>query len=175
MYDRVTESWWQQFSGEAVIGAYKGKLLKIVPARLESFGNFKKRFPGGKVLIPNNPRQRNYGSNPYVKYDSNTTPFLFRGSLPTDIEAMARVVVVRDDDGPIILSMAKLRTQGDMEINGFKFHWQEGQASALDVGNISNGREVGNVIVQRENEDVAYDVTFAFVANAFHPDVKIRQ
>ena len=175
MYDRVSESWWQQFSGEAVIGSYTGKLLRILPSRLESYGNFKKRFPEGKVLVPNNPQTRNYGSNPYVRYDSNSSPFLFRGSLPKNIEAMARVVVVRDEGGPIIVAMEKLRKQVTMEINGFKFHWQEGQASALDTREISGGREVGNVTVQRENKDVAYDVTFAFVAHAFHPKVEILQ
>lgn len=176
MYDRVKESWWQQFSGEAVIGDYKGKLLRIVPSRLESFANFKKRFPNGKVLVPNNAGVRNYGRNPYVSYDnSGNSPFLYRGSLPKKIEAMARVIVVRDVDGPIILSMKMLRDQGKMAINGFQFNWQEGQASALDVSDISKGREVGNVTVQRENKDVAYDVTFAFVAHAFHPEVKIRQ
>ncbi|MFK5979782.1 MAG: DUF3179 domain-containing protein [Rhizobiaceae bacterium] len=176
MYDRVKESWWQQFSGEAVIGDYLGKLLRIVPSRLESFANFKKRFPNGKVLVPDNAGARNYGQNPYVSYDDNSnTPFLFRGSLPKNIAAMARVIVVRDVNGPIILSMKKLRDQGKMAINGFQFNWQEGQASALDVGDISKGREVGNVTVQRENKDIAYDVTFAFVAHAFHPEVKIRQ
>jgi hypothetical protein len=55
MYDRQTESWWQQFTGEAIVGTLAGTELKLVPARLESFGQFKTRYPGGKVLVPTIP------------------------------------------------------------------------------------------------------------------------
>ena len=177
MYDRVTESWWQQFSGEAVIGNYLGKELKILPSRLESFANFKKRFPDGKVLVPNNPGFRRYGSNPYIGYDSSQRPFLFRGEFPEGIPAMARVIIVRTGDKPLIFSMDKIRNAGSFERDGMTFKWTEGQASALDSGFIGDGREVGNITVVKNSDgkDVAYDVTFAFVAHAFHPEIKIEQ
>src|SRR5262249_2840269 len=50
MYDRQTESWWQQFGGEAIVGVMRGKHLRLVPSRLESFGRFRQRFPDGQVL-----------------------------------------------------------------------------------------------------------------------------
>jgi len=179
MYDRVTESWWQQFSGEAIIGDYLGRKMKILPSRLESFANFKKRFPNGKVLVPDNPGRRDYGRNPYVNYDTSATPFLYSGSMPEGISPMARVVVIRDVSGPIIVAMEKVRGAGGIELSGYQFSWKEGQASALDSGRISEGREIGNIIVSKMQDskmrDVAYDVTFAFVAHAFHPEVKILQ
>jgi hypothetical protein len=55
MYDRQTESWWQQFTGEAIIGEMLGTVLPLVPARLESFADFKARHPEGKVLVPGDP------------------------------------------------------------------------------------------------------------------------
>jgi hypothetical protein len=66
MYDRQTESWWQQFSGTGIVGEMNGKVLKMIPSRLESFARFRERAPQGLVLVPNNPRMRRYGSNPYV-------------------------------------------------------------------------------------------------------------
>jgi hypothetical protein len=36
MYDRQTESWWQQFTGEAIVGTLAGTELKLIPACLES-------------------------------------------------------------------------------------------------------------------------------------------
>ena len=52
--------------------------------------------------------------------------------------------------------------------------WEPGQASALDTEQIAQGRDVGNVVVQRKSgagmEDVPYDVTFAFVFHAFNPE-----
>jgi Protein of unknown function (DUF3179) len=55
MYDRQTESWWQQFTGEAIVGAMTGQRLRLIPARLESFDRFRQRVPHGQVLVPTNP------------------------------------------------------------------------------------------------------------------------
>ena len=83
MYDRQTESWWQQFAGDAIVGVLSGKHLRLIASRVEAFSRFRQRFPNGQVLIPNDPRARNYGRNPYVGYDANgQKPFLYDGSLP---------------------------------------------------------------------------------------------
>jgi hypothetical protein len=36
MYDRQTESWWQQFLGEAIVGEMTGESLTMIPSRVES-------------------------------------------------------------------------------------------------------------------------------------------
>jgi len=169
MYDRQTESWWQQFLGEGIVGAMTGKRLKPIPARLESFANFKKRAPAGKVLVPDDRAMRAYGRNPYRGYDSTPYPFLFAGDLPKDIEPMARVIVV---DGEA-WSMPLLRVKGTIAKGELVLRWQAGQNSALDTARIRDGRDVGNVVIQRVTGgravDVVYDVTFAFVYHAFYP------
>lgn len=175
MYDRKTESWWQQFTGEAIAGEKTGTRLALVPSRLESWERFKSRYPDGQVLVPNNSGMRNYGTNPYRGYDTMSRPFLFSGELPDDIQPMARVVVVRDDANPIIVSLLKVREEGPLKRGDVTIIWEEGQTSALDTGSIAKGRDVGNIIVQRAGMDVPYDVTFAFVANAFMPDVEIEK
>jgi len=86
MYDRETESWWQQFIGEAIVGTLTGARLSVLPSRTESFALFKARAGAdARVLIPNNPEARAYGRNPYVCYDTSDTPFLYRGALPSGI------------------------------------------------------------------------------------------
>jgi len=175
MYDRATESWWQQFLGEAIVGAQTGKRLKMLPARLESWENFAARFPEGQVLVPTNPNMRSYGANPYVGYDSLRQPFLYDGSLPKDIAPMKRVVAIGDE----AWAMDLLRRAGRLESGDLVLTWTPGQTSALDTRAISEGREIGNVIVQRRGPDglvdVPYDVTFAFVFHAFRPEGTIRQ
>ena len=47
------------------------------------------------------------------------------------------------------------------------------RSSAIDASRISDGRDVGTVLVSQEGADVPYDVTFAFVAHAFHRGVAI--
>lgn len=174
MYDRATDSWWQQFTGEAIAGDFAGTELDMVPVRLESFARFRDAFPHGKVLIPNNPEMRAYGRNPYVGYDSASQPFLYRGTLPEGIPAMAYVVVPRDVDEPVAVPLAHLRDRGTVEISGVTLAWEPGKASALDTRDITSGRDIGNVTVTRRTgssmTDVVYDLTFAFVFHAFHPD-----
>src|SRR5262249_38438634 len=41
MYDRETESWWQQYLGEGLVGMLAGKKRKMLPLRVESFARFK--------------------------------------------------------------------------------------------------------------------------------------
>ncbi|RMD64642.1 MAG: DUF3179 domain-containing protein [Alphaproteobacteria bacterium] len=170
MYDRETESWWQQFSGEAIVGARTGTRLKMLPARLESWQKFAARHPDGRVLVPNDPNMRPYGANPYVGYDSARVPFLYDGELPRDIEPLARVVVVGDE----AWSFDLLRRQRRIESGDLILTWEPGQNSALDTRAIAEGRDVGNVLVQRRTGqglvDVRYDATFAFVFKAFRPD-----
>jgi len=175
MYDRRTESWWQQFTGEAIVGAKTGDTLAMIPSRLEAFERFKARYPDGKVLVPNNPAMRNYGANPYRGYDTMDRPFLFTGALPPDIHPMARVVVVREGGEPVVVSMLKVREEGPLTRNGVTISWEAGQASALDSGVIARGRDVGNIVVQKDDKDIVHDVTFAFVAHAFLPDAPIEK
>ncbi len=174
MYDRQTESWWQQFLGEGIIGEMTGKRLKSLPSRLESFANFKKRAPDGEVLIANNPGMRSYGANPYAGYDSASMPFLFQGDLPDYINPMVRVVVAEGKAWALPLLVDK----GEVADGDLMLSWTTGQNSALDQRSIRKGRDVGNVVVQRKGSDgalhdVVYDVTFAFVYHAFHNGKRI--
>jgi hypothetical protein len=181
MYDRQTESWWQQFTGQAIVGTMTASQLRLVPSRLESFARFRQRFPNGLVLVPNNPNARNYGANPYVGYDAaGQRPFLYDGSLPDGIEPMERVVAIEIAPGRhAAWSLALLRRRGTIEAGDLVLTWEAGQASALDKRLISTGRDVGNVVVQRKQDDdlvdVPYDVTFAFVFHAFRPDSVIHK
>ncbi len=52
MTDEQTRSWWQQVSGEAVLGPLKGKRLELVRTEEISFGIWKREHPGGTVLAP---------------------------------------------------------------------------------------------------------------------------
>ncbi len=166
MYDRQTESWWQQFGGEAIVGELTGRSLDILPSRLESFASFRERAPDGRVLVPDRPGSRAYGTNPYVGYDRATRPFLFAGRLPEGVAPMLRVVAV----GERAWALPLVRERELIEADDLRIHWRPGQVSALDTAEITRGAEVGNIIVQRQGEDVPYVVTFAFAFFAFHPD-----
>jgi hypothetical protein len=174
MYDRETESWWQQFGGECIVGALLGAQLKLLPARVEAAERFRARFPQGQILVPPDPSVRSYGRNPYVGYDRAERPFLYRGTTPTEIPPLARLVIVGEEAWSLDLVKKRQRLQaGDLVLT-----WEPGQASPLDAAVIDEGRDIGNVVVQRRVsgrlEDVVYDVSFAFAFHAFHPNAPIH-
>lgn len=175
MYDRETQSWWQQYLGEALVGALAGKRLAMLPMRVESATRFRQRNPNGRVLIPEDPNFRDYGRNPYARYDSSARPFLYDGPLPEGVPPLERVVVV---DGTA-WTFALLRKRRRVEAGEFVITWEEGQNSALDSAIIKDGRDVGNVTVQRRAKDgtmrdAVHDVSFAFAFRAFFPSGRIH-
>jgi len=69
MFDRQTDSLWQQLTGEAVVGNLTGKKLDIVTSQVVDFASFAKNFPSGKVLGRPTGHNRPYGSTPYAGYE----------------------------------------------------------------------------------------------------------
>ncbi|MBC6439795.1 MAG: DUF3179 domain-containing protein [Rhodospirillales bacterium] len=174
MYDRQTESWWQQFTGRAIVGDMNGARLVAYPSRLESFDRFKERHPDGMVQIPNNERARQYGTNPYIGYDRRDAPYgFFEGDLPTEVPPLSRVVRVDDRAWSLLL----LQSEGRIEDGNLVITWKPGQASALDDHDIALSVDIGNVVVQRMTDhglvDEVYTVDFAFAFKAFYPESDI--
>ena len=167
MYDRETESWWQQAIGEGIVGHYTGVELTMLPSWLESWGEFKARNPDGLVMAEPG-WARDYGRNPYRGYDSLSRPFLYNGEMPPHgIAPLVRVVRVGERAWPV----ERLRDVEELTEAGVTITWTAGQASALDSSNIAKGKDVGTIRVRDANgDDVVHDVMFAFAFHAFWPD-----
>ena len=175
MYDRQSESWWQQFVGRGIVGAMTGVELKRLPARVIPFSAFKASYPEGKVLTASNPNARRYGKNPYVKYDSSENPFLYRGRYEGPGQPLSYVVAVEKD----AWLLEDLRKAGVIEQGDLRLEWREGMSSALDESRVDQGHDIGFITAQRKTggvyEDIPYDTTFAFAFKAFHPDGVIHK
>jgi Protein of unknown function (DUF3179) len=52
MRDDETGSWWQQVSGEAILGPLKGKRLTLLPFDHLTFALWREESPDGRVLAP---------------------------------------------------------------------------------------------------------------------------
>ncbi len=167
MYDRESESWWQQATGEAIVGDMTGAELKQIASWQQSFAQFRAENPDGLVMAEPDWR-RSYGTNPYVGYDTSARAFLFNGEDPPHgIPALARVLKV----GTRAWTLERLRKEGELREAGLVITWTAGQASALDTRRISKGRDVGTIRVRDENgKDVPHDIMFAFAFNAFWPE-----
>lgn len=148
MWDRQTESLWQQITGEAIVGGLTGTRLEFIPTPIVSWKDFRVRFPQGKVLSQETGFQRAYGSNPYVGYDSEQRPFLFTGEPDSRYPAMERVVgvTVRGTNKAYPFSVISQERAVNDVVAGepVLVVWgSAGTASALDSGAIAQGRSVG--------------------------------
>ena len=147
MYDRQTETWWQQATGKAVAGRYSGGRLEMVPMLMLPWNEAKNEYPQARVLSRDTGYNRSYGRNPYRNYDSSGSPFLYSGPTDDEFSPMTRVVTVFHNDDSQGFPYPTLReeravteTIGGEEIVVF---WHAGTASPLDSGDVSEGRDVG--------------------------------
>ncbi|UCC88563.1 MAG: DUF3179 domain-containing protein [Anaerolineales bacterium] len=151
MYDRQTESWWQQAGGDAIAGEFTGRQLKFLPASVIAWADFKETYPDGQVLSRQTGYTRNYGHNPYAGYDDiNRPPFLYRGpETPGALPPMARVLTIDLNGEAVAYPYHVLQeahvvndTVGGVLLAVF---WDAGTASALDANTVWEGRDVGTV------------------------------
>lgn len=149
MYDRKTETLWQQFTGKALVGDYAGTRLEQVPSQIISFSQFKSGYPDGSVLSRDTGYERRYGANPYPGYDDvNNTPMLVNPKNDSRLPPMEKVVGVRI--GEVTKAYPYPVTKERRVINDtvnrteiVVFHL-EGARSALDAAKLSNSREEGS-------------------------------
>jgi len=93
MYDRQSETLWQQFTGRAIVGDKAGEKLTMLPSSMISFKEYYSVYPKGLVLSKDTGFNRQYGSNPYVGYDDiNNSPFLYNNPIDKRLKPMRRVV-----------------------------------------------------------------------------------
>ena len=158
MWDHETQTWWQQLTGEAIIGSLAGKRLSILPAPIVSYADFKEAHPNGVVLSRETGHSRSYGSNPYAGYDKvDDPPFLFRGDLDGRLLPKERVAAVTIEGVDTAFPYSVLREEGAVNHtvgdSSFVVFYKPGTVSALDSGSIPDSREVGATAVYRSNLD----------------------
>ena len=155
MYDRQTETWWQQATGEGLVGEWAGERLTSLPITVLSWKDVKRQKPSARVLSkdtgsPASFTER-YGNNPYRGYDRESGPWqqFFRfGREDSRLEAMERIVALESGDEYVAVpfsTLAETRVAnvrvGDLDVVVF---WAPGTASALDDATIARGRDVGS-------------------------------
>ena len=170
MYDRETESWWQQALGTGIVGIHSGTELEQLAGWTESWQDFmaRNKDKGGLVMAQPNFR-RPYGQNPYKGYELAVSPFLYNKEFKQEgLSPLSRVIKVGQRAWPL----ERLILEGKIEEHGVSLSWTGGQASPLDTVSVGEGINVGTVRVrdQETGEDLPHDLLFAFAFEAFYPD-----
>jgi hypothetical protein len=148
MYDRQTESWWQQGSGQGIAGEFAGRQLTFLPVALIAWEDFRAARPEGRVLSRETGYTRDYGRNPYPGYDDpDRFPQLYQGpEIPDDLPPVARVLGIPGEEHtayPFELLQEVQVVNTEIAGRPIVVIWQPGMASPLDANLISQGRDVG--------------------------------
>lgn len=178
MYDRATESLWNQLDGRAVIGVLTGEVLTQIPSSTVSWAEVKESRPDAKVLDRDRTgARRNYGTNPYTGLDDpNGQPFLFNGDIDVRAKAMQNIVAMESESDAVAWTLDAISddsgtaaTAGEFEGEPIVIFWKTGESSALDTSEISEGRDVGTVGVFSPVVD-GKELTFQADGEAFIDD-----
>ena len=150
MYDRQTESWWQQETGQAIVGTLTGLQLTYRPAEMISWAEFKAAHPNGRVMSRDTGYSRPYGTDPYAGYDNiNSLSGFYQGTPPPNVlPPMERVLGVVINGEAVAYPYSVLQrvhvvndTVGGTAIVVF---WIPGTNSPLDANTVAGGRDVGS-------------------------------
>ncbi len=172
MWDRQTESWWQQFTGEALVGELAGAQLTYVSSLLISLEEFITSYPEGKILSTRTGHNMAYGINPYTGYDDpgNARPRLYSGTLDTRLPAMERVIDIQVNGKYKIYPLTHIQREGVIndrfEGRDIVIFYTSKTVSVLDETQISESRKIGSVTVFSRKVDERL-LTFRKVQDGF--------
>ena len=159
MWDNVTETLWQQLTGEGLIGEFAGSQLSFLPSAITSFEDFKRKYPAGQVLGPDQGFGRSYGFNPYTGYSSRSTPFGFfdQNNLDDRFPALERVVNVTIDDTAKAYPFSIIEPAGvandTVAGTDVVILWGGDTADALDTAEIASAAGIGTGIAFNRTVD----------------------
>lgn len=150
MYDRQTETWWQQATGQAIVGELAGSQLEFLPSQLISWEQFRSEHPEGQVLSRETGHPRDYDRNPYPGYDRvDSDPFLLEDRTLIDgrLSPKVRILGIVLDEEAVAYPFPFLEQNPAVndEIGGTPVVvlWQDGAASGLGGPTVAGGEVVG--------------------------------
>jgi hypothetical protein len=164
MYDRRTNTLWDQIEGRGIVGELTGKKLHMLPTAMARWGRWKQAHPDTKVLSTDTGFDHDYSQNPYEKYQSST-----RIAFPvsgTDDRLRPKTVVhgVYVDGIYVAWTERLLESEGEVrqEVNDRNLvvtYQEDGGVSVIDLASGNSYTPVR---------------AFWFAWYAFHPDTIIR-
>jgi hypothetical protein len=162
MYDRQTESWWQQFGGLALIGDLAGTRLRQLPARIVRWDAFARAHPRATVVGRETGHDRPYGTNPYPGYEDADTGPWFAAANEDDrrLRPKERVVFVERGGDAVVVPVAALERRRVVRVR-------------LAGTELTVRRAGGGIDVRSGGRAVPYTEPFWFAVAAFRPNVRI--
>jgi len=115
MYDRLTNSYWSQALGKAIVGELAGYELSTIPFDVIRWGDWKSLHPDSVVLTTNTGHIRAYGVDPYGSY--YTDPRILFPVENTDDRMHPKEIILGFNDGDVYKAYKQQDVESAVIIN----------------------------------------------------------
>lgn len=135
MFDRTTETLWQQSTGKALAGTHFSKTLSRAPFQLLTLVDAKRNYPNATIVSEDTGHRRDYKRNPYSGYETNNQ-FVFEPSnIDSSLPPKTIMAVFYHEESPVAIPWLKLREQGSttITVGGTMYSLQVTEAGELGV------------------------------------------
>jgi len=139
MYDRASETLWQQSTGKALAGKYFGEQLKLESFQLLTLGDVREKYTNALILSTNTGHRRNYDRAPYSGYNESDS-FIFSPSVNDNRYPSKTIFVAfRVDDIPVSVPWLEIK-EGEIyktKVNGedISLEKKDRELTITDSGN----------------------------------------
>ena len=167
MFDRPTESLWQQLTGEAIVGEHTGERLAVVQSQVVPFHTVAENYPDALVLGRNTGYKRPYGTNPYEGYEPRGRMiFPVRYKKSRVIRPLERLLAFRSDGKERAYLVRELRERpvqnGGNGAGSFVIFYEPEMRTPLGARRMAESNRVGTVgvfapIVDGERLEFAFE------------------
>jgi cytochrome c biogenesis protein CcdA len=141
MFDRETESLWQQSTGRTLAGALHEQQLELHPMQLLTLGEIRNLYPDALIMSEDTGHNRDYTQNPYAGYNTNNQ-FVFEPSaIDSTLPAKEIIVAFTNKSGEhIAIPWLALRTKGvhSENINNEMFSFTTNDSGELTITDSTN-------------------------------------
>jgi len=165
MYDDLTDTYWQQIDGKAIIGELTGQELIELSIDTVTWRDYKVNNPDAQVLSKDTGMSRRYGNDPYGNYYEDS--FLI---FPVDnenniIHAKTPIVGIEINGKYKAYQEDQVRKQKIIQdkFNGINIKLEADESGIITITNLDSGAEI---IKERD---------FWFAWYAFHPETELYE
>ncbi len=150
MYDRLTDSYWSQGLGMAIMGELSGDTLDTIPFDVISWGDWKSMHPDTLVLTTDTGHIRSYATDPYGDYYTNPRILFPVDNSDNRIHPKELILGFQQDN------IFKAYKQSDVESNGI-INDTVGDSSILLVSMFSGNARIFDRTINDETLDFTFE------------------
>jgi len=161
IYDRATNSLWQQITTEAIVGEHFGKKLSQISMSGMLWGEFRDEFKKAEVLSRETGHIRDYDRYPYGNYEEDISTFFpVEGGIDSTIHPKEVVY------GVLVKDLAKAYQEKDIKSK----NKITDEIKGVRIEILYNK---GNVKFKADGKEIPGTRLFWFAWKAFYPDTDL--